>query len=223
MTIYDAAGTLIRELEPDTTGGINRMVYDLRYPRLPAAPVDTFLVDQTLIRTSNTPRNGPSGSWAIPGLYTARLIVNSHEYNRTFTVGEDPRIQLPVEQRPLWTETLLDIADLNQRLATDNQILQPSMWQIKKHRKENKKLDAKPAEKMKETGRLYSELFKRIRALYSQVSSWPGAVTADQQSQWLYYQTMCNRLIPLKDDFIRKQLPNLNKKLAKEDRILTNL
>ena len=101
--------------------------------------------------------------------------------------------------------------------------IQPVIWQIEKYRKENKKLDEKAATEIEETGRLYSELFSRVRSLYRQVSSWPGPLTTDQQSQWAYYQDMYENLISLKEDFNKKHLPRLNKKLAKEDRIATGL
>ncbi|MEE2993698.1 MAG: hypothetical protein VX603_11055 [Gemmatimonadota bacterium] len=223
LAIHDAAGTLIRELAPDSTAGINRMVWDLRYPRLPAAPVDTLHIDHTLIRTRNTSPEGPSGPWVTPGLYVARLTVNGRTHSRTFTVDEDPRINLPVEQRRRWTDTLLEIADLYTLLAADNMGIQPVIWQIEKYRKENKKLDEKAATEIEETGRLYSELFSRVRSLYSHVSGWPGPLTTDQQSQWAYYQDMYESFISLKEDFNKKHLPRLNKKLAKEDRIATGL
>jgi hypothetical protein len=48
---------------------------------------------------------------------------------------------------------------------------------------------------------------------------WPGPLTADQKSQWTYYQEVYQRIRPRKEEFHKRHLPRLNRKLAKEDRI----
>ena len=219
LRIYDPVGTLIRTLEPDTTTGINRIVWDLRHARLPAAPVDTVNVDTTLIRTRKTPPDGPAGPWVMPGLYRARLEVNGRSREKTFTVREDPRIDLPVEHRRKWTAILLEIGELYTGLVEDNEGIQPVIWHVDRYRKDGKKLDEKAAREIEETGRLYSELLSRVRSLYSQVMGWPGPLTADQKSQWTYYQEVYQRIRPRKEEFHKRHLPRLNRKLAKEDRI----
>ena len=219
LEIYDPDGNLIRALEPDTTAGINRIVWDLHHDRLTATPVDTVNVDTTLIRTRNTPALGPAGPWVSPGLYMARLTVNGRSHQKTFTVREDPRIDLSVEHRRKWTDTLLEIGELYTSLVEDNEGIQPVMWQVEKFRRDGKKLDEKAAVEIQETDRLFSELLNRVLSLYRQIMGWPGPLTADQQSQWTYYREIYQQILPLKEVFHHRHLPRLNGKLPEEDRI----
>jgi photosystem II stability/assembly factor-like uncharacterized protein len=219
LEIYDTDGTLIRALDADTTAGISRVVWDLRHSRLPAAPIDTVNVDTTLIRSNNSVSRGPLGPWVTPGLYIARLTLNGRIKEAHFSVREDPRITLPVESRRAWSATALEIAELYSLLVADNGAIQPALWYLEKYRRQGIGFDATAADEIEETGRIYSELLSRTRSLYNQILAWPGDLTADQKSQWRYYQETYRRISPSGEEYQNRMLPRLNRSLPEHLRI----
>ncbi|HSB75437.1 MAG TPA: hypothetical protein VLC12_07285, partial [Terriglobales bacterium] len=81
--------------------GLNRFVWDLRYPH-PAAltygyfgkHLDYFeytLPDHAI--PGQTPRYQPQGPLVVPGLYQVVLTVNGQEYRQPLTVRPDPRVR----------------------------------------------------------------------------------------------------------------------------------
>lgn len=113
LAIYDAAGKLVRryssaplpakEIRPNrwpvipdywmanpqplpTAVGLNRFVWDLRYPSPPSLahsyPISALLHD--------TPAN-PRGPQVVPGRYTVQLTVDGQTYSQPLVVRRDPR------------------------------------------------------------------------------------------------------------------------------------
>ena len=69
LTIHDAAGVEVAKVEPTKSQGVNRVVWNLRHPALPA---------QTY-RYMDSDRTRPiPGALALPGEYTARQIGRAH-------------------------------------------------------------------------------------------------------------------------------------------------
>lgn len=147
------------------------------------------------------------------------LNVNGATHRQYVTVREDPRIDLPIEQRRRWTDQLLEIGDLYGALVAENEVIAPVNWRIEHYRNTDIAFDEQAATEIEETHRLYNELLNRVSSLYFQVSSWPGPMTADQETQWAYYQQMNGRLSPRKEALFATHLPQLNRWLAKEHRI----
>ncbi|MGH9449017.1 MAG: WD40/YVTN/BNR-like repeat-containing protein [Terriglobia bacterium] len=83
----------LREPAPLTkNAGMNRFVWDLRYPTPPAlSPTYTIAA----VYGENTPAL-PLGPLALPGQYTVRLTVAGHEYTRPLAVRMDPRVITPL-------------------------------------------------------------------------------------------------------------------------------
>ncbi|MGE5205862.1 MAG: hypothetical protein ACM3PW_09615, partial [Chlamydiota bacterium] len=142
LAIYDAHHNLVRQFsttsEPPppqpanapeywfapqpsltTHAGLNRFVWDLRYPH-PAAltygyfgkHLDYFeytLPDHAI--PGETPRYQPQGPLVVPGIYEVVLTVNGQEYRQSLSVGLDPRVQ--VSQ-----------ADLQAQLALEQKLVQ---------------------------------------------------------------------------------------------------
>jgi photosystem II stability/assembly factor-like uncharacterized protein len=96
--------------------GVNRFVWDLRYPSPPALTYGYFgelldYVEYTLADYAipgKTPVDQPQGPLAAPGQYEAVLTVDGKQYRQTLTVRPDPRVhataadysaQLALEQR----------------------------------------------------------------------------------------------------------------------------
>ena len=85
-----------------TKAGMNRFVWDLRYPDPPALRYGYFgeslqyeeftLTDHAV--PGQTPHQVPQGAIVVPGHYQAVLTVAGKSYNRDFTVTIDPRIKV---------------------------------------------------------------------------------------------------------------------------------
>ena len=130
MAIYDSQGHLIRQYtsaapktdhEPDAVpeywfaapsalpkhAGMNRFVWNLRYPHPDALSYGTFGGRGGLEKYVQfygtqdavpgvTPRNQPLGAQVVPGDYEIALTVNGQTYRQTLHVVKDPRV--PVSQ-----------------------------------------------------------------------------------------------------------------------------
>jgi len=114
LAIYDAAGRLVRQFASTDVApqekeaphvprhwlapfrplpvqpGLNRFVWDLRYPTPPAqhfeAPISAI--------DGETPED-PRGPMALPGRYEVRLTVAGQVYRQPLTVAPDPRLHVP--------------------------------------------------------------------------------------------------------------------------------
>jgi len=124
LDIFDAQNRLIRSFTPagdpgpklppnapeywfaneaalSTHPGLNRFVWDLRYPRPETLPygyygnlldyVEYTLPDHAI--PGETPRYQPMGALVAPGSYKLVLTVGGASYSQTLTVKRDPRIQ----------------------------------------------------------------------------------------------------------------------------------
>jgi len=115
IAIYDQKGQMVRELssKPETmreeepppvpnywlfhptplskNAGLNRYVWDLRYPA-PHAIQHTYPISALYERTHAEPQ----GPFVVPGQYEVRLTVNGNTYNQPLTVVMDPRVKISV-------------------------------------------------------------------------------------------------------------------------------
>lgn len=81
--------------------GVNRFVWDLRYPAPPSLPYGYF--DELLRYTEYTladhavpgltPRQQPRGPLVVPGKYTLELSDGRQKLRQSLTIGLDPRVQ----------------------------------------------------------------------------------------------------------------------------------
>ena len=97
--------------------GLNRFVWDLRYPPPVSLPYGYFgsLLDYTEYTLADhaipgkTPREQPQGPLVVPGTYTVQLSVAGQTYSQKLTVELDPRLKV-------------SSADLQQQLDLERQI-----------------------------------------------------------------------------------------------------
>ncbi len=123
LRIFDANGALVRQYASDsqpvklpppnvpsywfappdrltTQAGLNRFVWDLRYPSPSALPYSYFggLLEYTEYTLADhaipgaTPAEQPQGPLVVPGTYTAELQIGGKTYRQPLTVGLDPRV-----------------------------------------------------------------------------------------------------------------------------------
>jgi len=113
IAIYDHSGQLVRQLsskpllvreEPPppvpnywlyhptplpTNAGMNRYVWDLRYPS-PDAIQHTYPISALYVRTHAEPQ----GTFVLPGEYEVRLTVDGKTYKQPLVVAMDPRVKV---------------------------------------------------------------------------------------------------------------------------------
>jgi photosystem II stability/assembly factor-like uncharacterized protein len=86
-----------------TTAGMHRVAWDLRYADPPtlnygyggtALDYREYTLSWHAI-PGRTPRSTLVGPMVLPGIYTAKLIVNGRSYTQPITVVQDPRITVP--------------------------------------------------------------------------------------------------------------------------------
>ncbi len=85
VEILDAAGTVVRTMQRTAREGINRISWDLRRDGY-VAPTSS---DTTMV----------SGPEMVPGQYTVRISDGERSASAGFTVGLDPRVEIPAAER----------------------------------------------------------------------------------------------------------------------------
>ncbi len=210
LTIYDLQGKEINTVRVDTTAGIHRASWNMTYKS--SIPPQRFGN-----RTFQTP-----GPRVVPGLYVAKLTVNGKTMEQNFRVEDDPRIEMSIADRTAWTASVIEIYDLMTATRTESQAIRKILQKVNKLEKDKKKLSATAVAEVKELNRMYGELSSRASGLYRQVASYIGLMTGDQKSQFEYYHSMLKKLAPRKDALMNKTIPQLNKRLKGDDRIVVD-
>ena len=159
LTIHNATGVEVARVEPSKSQGINRVVWNLRHPGLPAQTYRYMDSDRT------RPINGPL---VLPGAYTARLTVDGASVERKFTVVEDRRLNITPAVRGVWTSALTNLAAAYRTTTGLIEQKKPAAGATAADRVSYDTLVAAQA---------------RIAVVYDNVSAATGAPTADQQTQ----------------------------------------
>ncbi len=108
LTITDAAGGVIQEFSSEdedarvpTEAGMNRFLWDMRYPEPPEAPRDASL--------TGFEASSPDAPVATPGSYAARLTVNGETQQRSFEIRKDPRVPATLADLQAQFDLMMDI------------------------------------------------------------------------------------------------------------------
>jgi len=171
LSIHDASGREIVKLAATAARGLNRVVWNLRYPALPGRISGGDDDDEPRARVE-TP-----GPFVMPGQYIARLTVNGRTLEQKMTIRDDPRLDVTPADRRLWTDTMVAVADLFREVVALNA-----------------QLAKREAADAAETRRIGRELQSRIGTLYTTVGRWTGRPTADQRSQLVFYRETLDQL-----------------------------
>jgi photosystem II stability/assembly factor-like uncharacterized protein len=169
LAILDAAGKELRSLEPGRKRGLNRVVWDLRHPKLPD-PVGEEPDD-----FGEKPK-GPNGPFVVPGSYTVRLTVKGRSQDRKIEVSEDPRIEVAGAPRRAWTDVLLELGGMYRQTNTWVETALAAGSDSGATTKELK------------------ELRRRLRILYGEIGAWTGEPTEDQRAQMKFLADAMGRM-----------------------------
>ncbi len=114
ITITDASGKTVREMNGATRTGINRVVWNFR-ANSPVPP-------QVLAGLGGGGGGGGGFGFAAqlrqggprvdPGAYTVKVVYEGQEGTKTVTVNEDPRVQISAEDRAARRKALDEIAQM---------------------------------------------------------------------------------------------------------------
>lgn len=162
LTIHDARGQQVATVVPTTRGGVNRVVWNLRLPSLPAGPRGDD--------DDEGPRGAPQGRLVAPGRYVVRLHVGATTTEQPLLVQEDPRVTLTPLARAQW------------QLASDSVA---SMY-----RSATALLTMPGATRDDEARKTAADLIARLATLYGSVMRGGGPPTADQRAQMAYFPTV---------------------------------
>jgi photosystem II stability/assembly factor-like uncharacterized protein len=180
ITVHDAAGRQVATIDPALKKGLNRVVWNLRYPAIGRAP---DAGDPGADR-GGAPLEGP---FVLPGTYTVRLAVGGKTLEQTVDVRDDPRLELTADARRQWTDTVLQIADLYRSTST---MAAAARTLADKGGAAGR--DDRDGADRRELARVSGELQGRVLRLYRAVSDSLSYPTADQRAQIEYLTTLAN-------------------------------
>lgn len=202
LAILDRSGKEIRRLPAKVQPGINRVIWDLRYPDVV------------------TPRRGAPGQqfgfgeggrvpgpWVMPGEYTVRLTVRGKDYLRPLLVLNDPRIEVDRATLQGWHDTLRLLAETIRSFAPVADSVAEVRARLDSLRAEESRRSRTLAQEIRQASRLAQELRSRLIRLYNQIQEWPGSLTSDQRTQIGYYREFLRRLEPRIRQVLRARLP----------------
>jgi len=195
LTALDAAGREVARIPGTSRRGVNRAVWNLRH-------------------TDPGQREGepPRGPLVVPGVYTVRLEAGGTGSERTLEVREDPRIQVDPGVRRQWTEDLLALGSLARDVAAGadrmGEMARRAGVSAPQGGTPPATVQADPAAaQVRDLLRQWNELRARTRRLLGEVEGWVGPPTAQQASQWRYYQEMLEALTRETEDLARRLGP----------------
>ena len=173
LTVHDASGTLVQTLTAPRARGVNRVIWNLRHADLPVRG-GGFGDDDDAPRGGNL-----AGPYVTPGAYTVRLVAGGTTLEQKVEVKDDPRIEVLPADRKLWTDFHTLVAGAIRQFAPVADKVQ--------------KAPAGDAQ-MTDLKRQSRELLSRLTSLYGATGRFVGRPTAEQQSEFKFYQEMMTRL-----------------------------
>ncbi len=212
LEVFDLSGKLVQTLNPTNKAGLHRVHWNLQHESLKATNSRP---------NSNGRRRGyqMGGPVVMPGVYVAKLTVNGQQYEQSFKVSDDPRLNIDIDVRREWNESLFEITSLYEQVIDEMKATQLAGWKVDELKKEGVSLDEKTLAPLDEINRKYNELFSRTRSLYFEVSSYIGPWTTDQHAQFNYYTSMISKLASEREQVVKNTIPRLNRGLKKDQKI----
>ncbi|WP_268121814.1 WD40/YVTN/BNR-like repeat-containing protein [Roseivirga pacifica] len=212
LEVFDLSGKLVQTLNPTNKAGLHRVHWNLQHESLKATNSRP---------NSNGRRRGyqMGGPVVMPGVYVAKLTVNGQQYEQSFKVSDDPRLNIDIDVRREWNESLFKITSLYEQVIDEMKATQLVGWKVDELKKDGVSLDEKTLAPLDEINRKYNELFSRTRSLYFEVSSYIGPWTTDQHAQFSYYTSMISKLAAEREQVVKNTIPRINRGLKKDQKI----
>ncbi|MGH9675898.1 MAG: hypothetical protein ACRD36_02250, partial [Candidatus Acidiferrum sp.] len=138
ISVYDAAGKLVREFDGPGKAGVNRTNWDLRWDS-PAVPTP-----EQLQAAAAGFDFGPRGPLAEPGEYTIKIKAGSQEATQKVLVEDDPRMQMSAADRAARREAIDQLYALAKTADKDRKTIEGIKTGLKAARDEWKKNAGKP-------------------------------------------------------------------------------
>lgn len=167
-----------------TAAGINRFVWDLRYPHPTALPFGFFgerldyteytLPDHAV--PGETPRFQPPGPFVPPGTYEVVLTVEGKSYHQKLRVVPDPRVHISAEDYSAQFGLSRQLWELMNTSAKSFVQFAPLDAQLAEHRK------SLPATAPKELTDSLANVEKQVDALESGSDEAPGFGTVNRNA-----------------------------------------
>jgi photosystem II stability/assembly factor-like uncharacterized protein len=168
LTITEAKGEIIQQFSsrskkrrsPATSAGMNRFVWDMRYPgaRLPSAA-------GALNGYQSVDHSGPSPPVALPGRYIVRLSVDGQAYEQPFEIRKDPRVKASDADLRAQFELMVDLRDRFSEVAD-------ALIRIREVRAQ---LDGRRAELPKDSRVKADGICKQLREIEGILTIWMGS------------------------------------------------
>ncbi|HEX8872468.1 MAG TPA: hypothetical protein VF758_06865, partial [Candidatus Acidoferrum sp.] len=165
-----------------TAAGVNRFVWDLRYPHPTALPYGFFgerleyteytLPDHAV--PGETPRFQPPGPVVPPGTYELVLTLDRKSYHQKLRVVPDPRVHISAEDFAAQFDLSRRMSDLMNESARSFGVLSPLRAQLDDRKK------ALAGGLPKELSDALAEVAKQVQALESSSDANPGFGTVNR-------------------------------------------
>jgi photosystem II stability/assembly factor-like uncharacterized protein len=168
IQILDEKGTIIRTLPAPAKKGLNRIAWNLRYA---------------------APRVGPQ---AVPGRYTARLLVGGQSVEKPFNIELDPGVQTSTEDLKVQFDMETSLLQMQTAVAAALKKLDTLKQKYPEQTSRLSQLLARPVN----AGRSAAppQLRENLDALFSMVDGVDAAPTAAQTSYFRQLQTRYREL-----------------------------
>jgi hypothetical protein len=156
--------------------GVNRFVWNLRYPSPPSLPYGYYgkLLEYTEYTLADhaipglTPRLQPRGPLVLPGTYTTELRVGGQTLRQSLTLELDPRVHAS-------RADLLDQLDLAKRISRGMKASSDGFYQVAGLRKAlTERTDALKQSETKETKDAVADFEKKIDVIDKGTKRAPG-------------------------------------------------
>jgi len=162
LTIRDEENRVVRRLRAPATAGLQRVVWDLRYPDLAPTREDQ----------AEALRNGPSSTWALPGTYSVAIsrVIDGEESELAGPVSFQARApgltSLPAADRVELAEFQKQVRGLQHDVNAAGVVLRDLISRARHYRAALKSVTASTGDVLKRIRSLEDDLREIGRALY---------------------------------------------------------
>jgi photosystem II stability/assembly factor-like uncharacterized protein len=183
ITILDAQGQFVSQLNGPDEKGLNRVYWNLRETEPPTGQEQ----QQTEERGAMMFFGRSGGTAALPGKYTAKVKYEDQEASQTFEVKSDPRLKVEIEVLKANYEKGKQAQNLSRAIVRANRQLQQTRGSLQTI-KDNLRMS--PGPKADDIRKAADELEKKLKELSETLSPTPAKQGIADRSTGLQSQVM---------------------------------